>query len=160
MEVLDTCDALPCNAEVLQFLREDKSKLAAKGAKDKRQAKAATVVLETLRYLEKTPAATLSKNYTNETLNAFLAAIAKFNLSSSEKLNLLNHCPDKEVEVQVLVEDSEERLSETDVSELLSLVKVHLLGITDSEETPHENGEGGDEDQPDDEAMEADEENS
>ena len=49
MEVIDTCDALPCNAEVLQFLQENRAKLA--GGKSKHSAKAGTVVLETLHYL-------------------------------------------------------------------------------------------------------------
>jgi len=148
MEVLDTCDSLPCNAEVLQFLREHRTKLAGKAAKDKGQAKAATVVLETLQYLEKTAASTLIESYTSQTLNEFLGSIEKFNLTSSEKLNLLNHCPQKEVEIQVLIEDSEERLSETDVEELLSLVKSHLLGI--------ENGDEEDTEHNDEEEMEAD----
>ena len=49
MEVIDTCDALPSNAEVLQFLQENRTKLA--GGKKFGQAKAGTVVLETLHYL-------------------------------------------------------------------------------------------------------------
>jgi len=145
MEVIDTCDALPCNAEVLQFLRETRGKLATKRAKDSSgQAKAATVVLETLNYLEKTPAATLSKNIETEKLNEFFDAIEKFNLKPPEKLQLLNHCPKSAVEIQLLVEDSEERLSESDVDEILNFVKIHLLGETedDAEESePPEDSE-------------------
>lgn len=108
MEIIDTCDSLPCNAEVLQFLRESRNKL--KVSKDKAQAKAATVVLETLNYLERTPAGKLSESIGETKLNAFFEAIEKYNLTESEKLQILNHCPRSAVEIQLLVEDSEERL--------------------------------------------------
>ena len=127
MEVIDTNDALPCNAEVLKFLRENRSKLANKPSKDKGQAKAATVVLEALNYLEKTPAGSLAESMTSDTLNEFFDSIAKFNLSAAERLQVLNHCPKSAVEIQLLIEDSEERLSESDVEELLSLIHSHLL---------------------------------
>jgi len=119
MEVIDTCDALPCNAEVLQFLQENRAKLA--GGKSKHSAKAGTVVLETLHYLERTPAGSLSGNIESGKLNEFFDAIEKYNLKPAEKLQILNHCPKSAVEIQLLVEDSEERLSDTDVDELLTL---------------------------------------
>ena len=59
MEVVDVTSSLPCNAEVLQFLKENRSRLAGKSSKDKGQAKAATVVLETLNYLDKTTTTTV-----------------------------------------------------------------------------------------------------
>ena len=85
-------------------------KLSSKSSKDKGQAKAATVVLETITYLGKTPAGKLSEEFTSPKLNDFLAAIEKFKLTPTEKLLLLNHCPRSAVEVQLLIEDSEERL--------------------------------------------------
>ena len=42
MEIVKACDAMPCNAEVLKFLQENRLKLSSKSSKDKGQAKAAT----------------------------------------------------------------------------------------------------------------------
>jgi len=130
MEVVETCDALPCNAEVLQFLKERRDKLG----------KGGTVVLEALNYLEKTPAGPLSEDISSEKLNGFCKSIEKFNLKPAEKLQILNHCPKSAVEIQLLVEDSEERLSDTDVDEILIAVKVHLLGETEEDAEESEPG--------------------
>ena len=72
MEVVETCDALPCNAEVLQFLKEKRDKLKRKDRqKEQVEGKGATVVLEALNYLENTPAGPLSApstfNWSNTT---------------------------------------------------------------------------------------------
>ena len=134
MEIVSTSDAVPCNAEVLKFLKENRSKLASKSSKEKGQAKAATVVLETLTYLEKTPAGKLSDELTSEKLNNFFDAIEKYNLTPSEKLLILNHCPESAVEIQLLIEDSEERLSEEQVDLILQEVKVHLIGENEQDD--------------------------
>ena len=139
MEIVKACDAMPCNAEVLKFLQENRLKLSSKSSKDKGQAKAATVVLETITYLEKTPAGKLSEEFTSTKLNDFLAAIEKFKLTPTEKLLLLNHCPRSAVEVQLLVEDSEERLSEDQVDELLQEISVNLIGEEEEEEENEQN---------------------
>ena len=75
-------------------------------------------------YTERTPAGSLSGNIESGKFNEFFDAIEKYNLKPAEKLQILNHCPKSAVEIQLLVEDSEERLSDTDVDELLTLVKV------------------------------------
>ena len=129
MEVVETCDALPCNAEVLQFLKERRDKLSIKD-REKDQflvGKGATVVLEALNYLEKTPAGPLSEDISSGKLNEFCKSIEKFSLKPAEKLQILNHCPKSAVEIQLLVEDSEERLSDTDVDEILIAVKVNFF---------------------------------
>ena len=126
--MIDVTSSLPCNAEVLQFLKENRSRLAGKSSKDKGQAKAATVVLETLNYLEKTPAGKLcNKLSTSSKISDFIIGLEKFKLTSSEQLQIINHCPQSQVEIQLLVEESEERLSEADVDEILDLINVHLL---------------------------------
>ena len=135
MEVSDVTSSLPCNAEVLQFLKENRSRLAGKSSKDKGQAKAATVVLETLNYLEKTPAGKLcNKLSTSSKISDFIIGLEKFKLTSSEQLQIINHCPQSQVEIQLLVEESEERLSEADVDEILDLINVHLLEENESGE--------------------------
>ena len=134
MEVIDVTSSLPCNAEVLQFLKENRSRLAGKSSKDKGQAKAATVVLETLNYLEKTPAGKLCNKLETKKISDFLIGLEKFKLTSSEQLQIINHCPQSQVEIQLLVEESEERLSEADVDEILDLINVHLLEENESGE--------------------------
>ena len=136
MEVVDVTSNLPCNAEVLQFLKENRSKLAGKPSKDKGQAKAATVVLETLNYLEKTPAGKLSTKLNSPTFRDFFVSIEKFKLTSAEQLQIVNHCPQSAVEIQLLVEESEERLSESEVDELLELINIHLLDNESNEAPP------------------------
>ena len=127
MEVVDVTSSLPCNAEVLQFLKENRSRLAGKSSKDKGQAKAATVVLETLNYLDKTPAGKLCNKLASSRFSDFIISLEKFKLTSSEQLQIINHCPQSQVEIQLLVQDSEERLSESEVEEILDLINVHLI---------------------------------
>lgn len=134
MEIVDVCNGVPCNAEVLTFLQENRKTLSQKSAKDKSQAKAATVVLEALNYLEKTPAGKLSKSLNQDKLNAFSDSLDKYNLTASERLQILNHCPRTAVEIQLLIEDSEERLTETQVEELLEIIRIQLLEEEESKD--------------------------
>ena len=60
MEVVKTSSDILCNSEVLQFLREEREKNLQKKSqfrKDNKGGQAATVVLETLTYLDKSPSA-------------------------------------------------------------------------------------------------------
>ena len=62
MEVIETTSAILCNSEVLQFLREKREKNLQKKnqyRKDNKGGQAATVVLETLTHLDKSPCADL-----------------------------------------------------------------------------------------------------
>ena len=67
-------------------------------------------------------------------MNNFFDAIEKYNLTPSEKLLILNHCPESAVEIQLLIEDSEERLSEEQVDLILQEVKVHLIGENEQDD--------------------------
>ena len=85
--------------------------------------------------MEKTPAGKLcNKLSTSSKISDFIIGLEKFKLTSSEQLQIINHCPQSQVEIQLLVEESEERLSEADVDEILDLINVHLLEENESGE--------------------------
>ena len=54
-------------------------------------AKAATIVLETLTYLEKTPATKYSTDKFKDFMDKL--SVLKIELTHAEKLQILNHCP-------------------------------------------------------------------
>ena len=94
MEVVETSSAILCNSEVLQFLREQREENLLKKnlyRKDNKGGQAATVILETLTHLDKSPCANLNP----ERVAAFLDKLSatELTLNSAEKLHILNHCP-------------------------------------------------------------------
>ena len=122
MEVLDSNEAVLSNFEVLSFLREERGQFKTK----KKSGAVATVILESQTALEATPA----KDQTKEKVQVFMREMNQFNLTQSEKLMILNHCPESAVEIHLFVEESEERLSEEQADAILKLVKTILKGET------------------------------
>jgi DNA-directed RNA polymerase subunit F len=126
MEVVRNTEAVLSNFEVMTFLREQKQiRLGNRtrtpggtGAKD-RSGAVTTLVFETLSAIEKTPAL----NQDEAKIIEFLDRLEKFRLTRTESLMLLNHCPASAVEVHLLIEESEERLSEDNVQEILDIVQ-------------------------------------
>ena len=118
MEVLSDVDCLLSNVEVLSFLREQRSKQVSM-AKRSKTGNVATLMLETITYLEQTKA----KSIKEEKVKEFLKEMEKFRLEKSELLMLLNHCPTSDVEIHLLVEDSEERITNEQVEEILEIVQ-------------------------------------
>ena len=103
MEVVKTTSDILCNSEVLQFLREEREKNLQKKSqfrKDNKGGQAATVVLETLTYLDKSSCANLNPNNTA----SFFDKLSKsgIELNSREKLQLLNHCPTVSIFINTL----------------------------------------------------------
>lgn len=96
----------------------------------KTQADLANIAFETMKYLEKTAC----RNQNAEVIQGFLQAVKEFKLTKAEKLQLINLRPTTPVEMQLIIEDSEERLSEEQVEELIGLVELHLPDI-DSPQT-------------------------
>ncbi|XP_058803333.1 DNA-directed RNA polymerase III subunit RPC9 [Phymastichus coffea] len=117
MEVLNDCSAYLSNYEVLDILKSIKSSKKQKG-----QNQLATITYQTIKYLEDTPCSKQSP----EKIDAFLKALDCFKLTKGEKLTLLNQCPKTDIEIQLIVEESEERLSEEDVAKLLRVIAEHL----------------------------------
>jgi len=100
-----------------------------------------------LNHLEKFESTT---DLTPERVDSFQKRLEENNLelSDREKLHLINLCPTTLVEIQVLIDDSEERFSEDQFNLLLDIVQSELLGapgdlpeegaISDSPQGSHE----------------------
>lgn len=105
------------NAEVLETLKNIKDK--GKGLKN-----LATIQYETVQFLENF---TVCKDQTKENIQEFLKEINKYNVTKSECLIMINDPPTSELHIQLIIEDSEDRLTENDVGEILALSKKYLL---------------------------------
>ena len=153
MEVLDAQEAVLCNNEVLTFLQEQRAQFAQRkpGGAMGGGGSVATLMLETLSALESTPA----KDQDPESVKTFMAEVESFNLTQLERLMLLNQCPQTDVEIHLLVEESEERLSEEQIQQLLQIIRRVLLKKEDEEEG-EENEEPGDEENGEEDVEEED----
>uniref|UniRef100_A0A672L8Z4 DNA-directed RNA polymerase III subunit RPC9 n=2 Tax=Sinocyclocheilus grahami TaxID=75366 RepID=A0A672L8Z4_SINGR len=81
-----------------------------------------TIMYEgTLKYLSKTLCAHVNPDTVKEFLTAMLP-------HKAEKLQLFNHRPRTAVEIQLMVEESEERLTEEQIDELIQKVTDVLPG--------------------------------
>ncbi|XP_038215998.1 DNA-directed RNA polymerase III subunit RPC9-like isoform X2 [Zerene cesonia] len=98
--------------QILQTLKDNTQK------KHKREGSLATVTYETVRYLQDTEC----KNQTADTIRKFLEAMKSFKLTKLEKLMMVNTPPRTELEIQLIVQESEERLSEDDVQKIIQIV--------------------------------------
>ena len=125
MLVVDANSALLSDCEVLLLLKEiqeNKRKL-----KDNKQL--ATIAYESIRYLEDSAAAEV----TPQQVKDFLIAVKdKFRLTKAEKLQILNQRPNTLVELQLLIEENEERFSEEAMDQLLIIVNNTLNANIDN----------------------------
>ncbi|XP_011646551.1 DNA-directed RNA polymerase III subunit RPC9 [Pogonomyrmex barbatus] len=105
-------NTLLSNYEVLDILQNTKS------YKKQKMNQLATITYQTIKYLEDTPC----KKQNPEKIREFLKAMEPIKLTKAEKLMLLNLCPTTPLEIQLMVEESEERLSEEEVETVLRIV--------------------------------------
>lgn len=93
-----------------------------------------TVTYETLKYLEQTPC-----NYqTPVIIKQLYEQLKPFQLKKNEILQILNLRPTTPVELQLIIEDLETRLTESQSNDLIELIKNQLPpigGVEKTEET-------------------------
>lgn len=135
MEVVNESAALLSNLEVFQLLEDISEGKNGHKKPTNQQQNLATVCYETLKYLEKQPC----KDQNSAIVQKFCKKLEPFKLTKAEKLQLLNQRPTTAVEIQLLIEESEERLSEEQTDSLLDIITECL---------PGDNLEPGEEDQP------------
>ena len=137
MEILNKNAALLSNSEVFSLLKQTKENLAHRLMKKKSiknpenvnleinvDKHLSTIVYESLRYLEKTPCVNQSSYIVTEFLRKCDDPKNNFKLTKIEKLLLLNHRPSTSVELQYLIEESEERFTLEQMDELLEYGKI------------------------------------
>ncbi|CAH0563830.1 unnamed protein product [Brassicogethes aeneus] len=116
MEIVNSNCAALSNYEVMVHLQK------LKDGKTKNKGQLATITYETLQYLENTPC-----NFqTPENIEECLKALDAYGLSKTEKLMMINTPPTTALEIQLMIEESEERLSEEQVEEILQLLTQHF----------------------------------
>jgi len=134
MEVTSPNVGMLSNYEVYQVIREVQSKPRDKSEKKKMNqgslVNMRTIAYETVRYIEQQ---TTSNLQSQEVIENFLQEVAPFKLTKAEKLQCLNLRPTSEVEIQLIIEESEERLTEEQVGQLLEIIKRVIPGNDEEE---------------------------
>ena len=124
MEVVNESSAMLSNYEVFSLLNDIQLGQNGQRKPSKHQKHLATISYSTLKYLEKTPC----KDQSADTVTKFMQALAPFSLTKAEKLQLLNLRPSTAVEIQLIIEESEERLTEEQIEQLLDIIASELGG--------------------------------
>ncbi|XP_068600199.1 DNA-directed RNA polymerase III subunit RPC9 isoform X1 [Brachionichthys hirsutus] len=131
MEVQNANTAMLSNYEVFKLLTDlkEQRKESGRNKHSVGQQNLNTIMYETLKYLSKMPCSRQSPEIVKE----FLTTMMPHKLTKAEKLQLLNHRPQSAVEIQLMVEESEERLSEEQIEELIQTLAGVLPGDPEAE---------------------------
>lgn len=122
MEVKNECVATLSNYEVYSLLNDIQRGINGQKKPNKYLTSLATICFSSVKYLEKTPC----KEQSDEIVAKFIKSLEPFNLTKGEKLQLLNHRPTTAVEIQLIIEESEERLSEEQTEQILNIIAETL----------------------------------
>ena len=123
MEILDKNAGLLSNFEVLQVVKEVNIELSV--IKEKFSDKHVFKNNEKVeKFLSHSPCA----EQTPDKIKSFLKQLSKYKLKHSEKLQILNTCPLKPVDLHILIEECENRFPDAggEKEGILELVKTHL----------------------------------
>lgn len=118
MEIIKANAGVLTNYEVMQELKKHRGGRKAHGLRN-----LATITYETLQFLESTPSA----HQNGENILEFYRALKKYNLSKEEILMMVNDPPTAVIHVNVIVQYTEDRLTEENIEEILQLSKKYLL---------------------------------
>lgn len=110
MEIVNPNAAILTNFEVMATLKNTKSSKKKHGLRN-----LATITYETLQYLEDTPC----KEQTSESVVEFLQNMKQFNLTKNECLMMINDPPASALHIQIMIEDSDERLTDEQVNHIM-----------------------------------------
>lgn len=130
MEIVKANAAVLTNLEVLQELKKHRSGRRSHGLRN-----LATITYETLQFLESSPA----MHQKAEKILEFYRAMKEYNLTKEEVLMMVNDPPTAAIHINVVVQYTEDRLTEEQIAEILQLAKLHLLP---AEEEQPEDGAG------------------
>ncbi|XP_053675473.1 DNA-directed RNA polymerase III subunit RPC9 [Anopheles nili] len=112
MEIVNPNAAILTNFEVMTALKNMKNNKKKYGLRN-----LATITYETVQYLEDTAC----KDQTSASIVEFLQVMKEFSLTKNECLMMVNDPPSSPLHIQLMIEDSDERLTEEQVSRILEL---------------------------------------
>jgi len=135
MEIIDAEAVLLSNYEVLDFLKEEKNRLV-KERKKKNKDRLMTLMLETINHLEPGPAGLQDAEHLKACVEGLQRMSIEENVlfTKNEFLQLVNLRPKTAVEIQLLIDNSEERLSEEQVDTMLNVISETLPGGEEEQE--------------------------
>ncbi|XP_062545925.1 DNA-directed RNA polymerase III subunit RPC9-like [Armigeres subalbatus] len=119
MEIVNPNAAILTNFEVMATLKNMKSSKKKHGLRN-----LATITYETLQYLEDTPC----KEQSAESVVQFLKDMKQFNLTKNECLMMINDPPGSALHIQIMIEDSDERLTDEQVNHILECTAKLRIG--------------------------------
>ncbi|TIB66593.1 hypothetical protein E3P77_02187 [Wallemia ichthyophaga] len=126
MQVINTRVGLLSNYEVFSLLKDMQSEHKTHNTSDNVR----FIQNETLRYLSDPAFPSTSQN--EHVISSLLEQLSQFStLTTAEKLMIVNIPPKSIVELYVIVEELEDRLSEQDIEAILSIVQSSLNHRTD-----------------------------
>lgn len=144
MEVLNPSVTILANWEVHSLLCDIRDGKNHEQKPLPSQPNLANIVYSTSCYLRNTPCTVQS----DAVIEKFNKALEEFDLTKAERLQILNLRATTDVEIQLIVEESEERFSDDDIKKLCDIVSKVLPEKKTSKQSEQEDKEDCDEQEP------------